>query len=90
MEPKIIGVKQLYRELPKIARAAKRGQSFLVVKHATPLFRIEPILPARPKKYTLKDFEKIQFRGGDPDLSKNIDKILYGVKRLNRAMRHRP
>ena len=32
----------------------------------------------KKKKYTLKDFEKIRLKGKDKNLSKNIDKILYG------------
>ena len=79
MEPKIIGVKQLYRELPKIAEATRRGRSFLVVKHAKPLFRIEPSLPTKQKKYTIEDLKAIRFSSNDPNLSRKIDNIVYGV-----------
>lgn len=78
MEPTIIGVKELYRELPRISQAVKRGQSFLVFKHTKPVFRIEPVHTVSGKKYHLKDFEKIQFTDRK-DLSKQIDKIAYGV-----------
>lgn len=32
----------------------------------------------KPKKFILTDLEKYFFKGGDPNLSQNIDKILYG------------
>lgn len=36
-------------------------------------------IPAdKPKRFTLKDLEKYFFKGGDPNLSRDIDKILYG------------
>jgi len=72
-----IGVRELYTNLPKIARATSKGASFVVVKHAKPLFRIEPLL-TRQKEYTLSDFKKIQFKGGGKYTSKNIDAIVYG------------
>lgn len=77
----IIGVKQLYKQLKQISQATLQGQSFLVVKNSKPVFRIEPIETAQQKKYTLEDFKKIQFKMKDNDrhLSKNIDKIVYGV-----------
>ena len=43
MEPQFIGVKQLHRDLPKIAERVRRGQSFIVMKHAKPILRIEPV-----------------------------------------------
>ncbi|MDO8626435.1 MAG: hypothetical protein Q7K39_03185 [Candidatus Magasanikbacteria bacterium] len=79
MEPTIIGVKKLYRDLHGIARATARGQSFTVVKYSKPIFRIEPVATPNRKKYTLNDLFAIRFKGGDPNLSKNIDKIVYGV-----------
>ena len=79
MQPTIIGVKQLYRELPRIARAAGRGQSFTVVKYAKPIFTIEPLAKKVTKKYTLADVFALRFKGGSPNASKNVDKIVYGV-----------
>ena len=81
MNLQIIGIKQLYTGLKDITEQARRGQSFLVVKNSKPAFRIEPPdeQPQRKKKYTLKDLEKITFRSGDPDLSKKVDEIVYGV-----------
>jgi hypothetical protein len=39
---------------------------------------VEPIVAGK-KKYTLEDLMSIRFRSGDKNLSKNIDKILYGI-----------
>jgi hypothetical protein len=76
-EPTTIGIKEFHKNFVKIAQKAKKGQSFVVVKHSEPLFKIEP--PENTKKYNLQDFKKIQFKSKDKDLSKNIDQILYGV-----------
>ena len=78
MQTKTIGVKQLHQQLDKITRETRQGTSFVVLKHTTPLFRIEPINPIQ-KKYTLDDFKKLQFHSGEKNLSKNIDKIVYGI-----------
>ena len=79
MEPTIVGIKQLYRELPRITRAVSRGQSFMVMKHTTPIFKISPPETQSKKKYVLADLFALRFKGGDPDLSKKIDDIVYGV-----------
>ncbi|OGH73848.1 MAG: hypothetical protein A3C90_02125 [Candidatus Magasanikbacteria bacterium RIFCSPHIGHO2_02_FULL_51_14] len=81
MEEKIIGVKELRVNLEKIARAAKRGQRFLVMRRHEPLFRIQPFGHEARKKYTLTDLRDIQFSdpAGDRDLSKQIDHIAYGL-----------
>lgn len=81
MKLQIIGVKQLYKQLRQVSQATLRGQSFLVVRNSKPVFRIEPIEPMAEKKYSLKDFKKLQFRMPEKDrnLSRKIDKIIYGV-----------
>ncbi len=81
METQIIGIKQLYTGLKDITEQVRFGQSFLVVKNSKPVFRIEPVeKTVQPrKKYTLKDLEKITFSSDDPDLSKKVDEIVYGV-----------
>lgn len=73
----IIGVKQLYKNLKGITRRVQRGESFIVVKRSKPVFRVIPYQEERPKKYTLKDLEKLQFKSGDKDLSQKIDEIVY-------------
>ena len=74
-----IGIKELHNNLRGITKAAENGQSFTVMKNAKPVFRIEPIKNLA-KKYTLKDFKKLQFRG-DKNLSRDIDLIVYGASR---------
>ena len=77
MQTKTIGVKQLHQQLDKITRETRRGTSFVVLKHTIPLFRIEPIAPT--KKHSWADIKKLQFNSGEKNLSKNIDKIVYGL-----------
>jgi len=81
MERQIIGIKQLYRQLRQISQATVQGRSFLVVKNSKPVFRIEPIENIPQKRYSLEDFKKIQFtmKNKERNLSKHIDKIVYGV-----------
>jgi len=74
----IIGIKKLHQQLPHIADAAVRGESFIVMRHAQPMFRIEPIRDIA-RKFTLKDFQKIRFRSRDKNLSKKVDRIAYGI-----------
>ena len=77
--PEIIGVKQLYRNLGVIAKRTRKGESFVVMKHTTPLFRVVPYEEdAESKPYTLGDLMQLQFRSGEKNLSKKIDKIVYG------------
>lgn len=77
MNTTTIGVKQLYKELKNIARDTKKGKSFLVMNRSEPIFRIEPVAQ-KPQK-GLEAFLNIHF-SGDKNLSKDIDKILYGAK----------
>lgn len=82
MEPHIIGIKQLHKDLSKVARAASRGSTFLVLKYAKPMFRIEPMgSAASKKKYTLEDLLglRFKFKTFDPNLSNKVDKIVYGI-----------
>ena len=79
MEPQIIGVKQLYKQLKHISQAAQVGQSFLVVRNSKPVFRIEPITGVTCKEHSLKDFEKLRFRTRDQKLSQRIDSIVYQI-----------
>lgn len=79
MKSQTIGIKQLHKDLRKISLATKKGQSFVVFKHSEALFRIEPILPFSKKPYNLADLKNIQFFSGDRNLSKKIDKTVYGL-----------
>lgn len=75
---KIIGIKELHHNLAKIAKEAKRGTSFVVLKHTTQMFRIEPPT-TQEKKYTWADLEKLQVNTGQKNLSRDIDHIVYGI-----------
>ena len=73
-----IGVKQLHQELPRIAEAVQHGQVFVVMHHARPIFRIEPIEQLPRNRYTIADLKKIHFTTHDSQLSKKVDDVLYG------------
>ena len=75
---KTIGVKELHHNLKKVVRATQRGTSFIVTKHRKPIFRIEPV-DEKKFKYTLEDLADIRFSTDDPDLSKKVDEIVYGI-----------
>ena len=74
----IIGIKKLHQDLTQISLAASRGESFIVVKHAKPVFRIEPVRQFS-KRYTIDDLKKLRFNVKDRNLSKKVDKIVYGI-----------
>jgi len=80
MQTTTIGIQQLHTKLKSITQAAILGRSFVVLKNSRPVFRIEPVMKtAVKKKYTLDDLMKLQFKGNDPDLSRKVDEIAYGV-----------
>lgn len=79
MNPGIIGIKELHKELTRVAAATQKGKSFIVLKHAKPIFRIEPVRQMGKKRYTIADILELQFHSGKKSLSKNIDKIVYGI-----------
>ena len=60
---KIIGLKELRENLPYYSEEIKRGQSFLVVKKSTPVFRICPPDEDNDLWEEVVDFTKIK-RGG--------------------------
>ena len=75
----IIGIKELQRSLKKVADAAGRGETFTVVRDSKPVFRIEPVIARKGKKYTKEDLLSIRFNSGEKDLSKRVDEIVYGA-----------
>ena len=79
MEPVIIGIKQLHQELSAVAEATARGKSFVVVKHAKPIFRIEPIVTNQRKSQTLESLAQLRFSSKKKTLSASIDKLIYGT-----------
>lgn len=77
MDPSIIPINQVYRELKSITTKVQKGSSFLVVKNSKPVFKIVPLdTVSPPKKYNLQDFTKISFSGAK-GLSKKIDTFIY-------------
>lgn len=79
MRPTTIGIKELHGKLSEVAEAARRGKSFLVMRHARPVFRIEPVASDSKKTYTLDDLRPLMFRSKDKSLSKGVDRAVYGV-----------
>ena len=81
MDSTIIGIKELHRNLKRVADAALKGASFTVVRDSRPVFRIEPA-PTRAYKKTgtVEDFlKRASFRSKDKNLSKKVDEIVYGT-----------
>ena len=76
---KIIGVRELVRNTKAVSRETRKGVSFIVMRNTEPLFRIEPVVEGRGKKYSKKDLMGIRFKSGERDLSKKIDNIVYGA-----------
>ena len=81
MDSTIIGIKELHRNLKRVADAAQKGASFTVVRDSRPVFRIEPTRTRSHKKTrTLEDFlKRASFRSKDKNLSKKVDAIVYGT-----------
>jgi len=75
----ILGVKELYKNLNKIAQRAEKGEVFTIVKRSKPIFQLIPYKAMeKKKKYTIQDFLRLQFKGGGK-ISKQVDKIAYGI-----------
>jgi len=79
MRERIVGIRQLHRDLTKIMKAVSKGDEFVVMRNSKPVFRIMPLeRHPTPRLFTLKDLKKLQFHSGEKDLSKKIDEIVYG------------
>ncbi len=82
MAHQIIGIKELHKNLKRVADAAVKGASFTVVRDSRPVFNVEPVgTEARPGGSMEEILERLRFSSGDKNLSKNIDKIVYGSNR---------
>lgn len=79
MQTNIIDIKQLHTQLKQITQAVSEGTGFIVVKNSQPVFRIEPLEPTVTKKYSLQDFNKLQVKGKEKNLSNKVDEIVYGI-----------
>jgi len=81
-----ISVRELQRNMRKIADRVKRGESFAVFRNSTMIFQINPVskdffekndISGMKNVTTLHDvFKELQF-DGDKKLSKKIDDITY-------------
>lgn len=76
---KKIGTRELLRYIKKIKAAVKNGQEFEVHDRATPLFRIVPIEAAPGPQYTFADLAALQFSTDEPNLSQQVDDVVYGT-----------
>lgn len=76
---KSISIRTLYRELPRIAGAVAKGQRFDVTKHGKPIFTLGPVRVTQGARYTLRDLQALQWKGGAKDLSQRVDEIVYGA-----------
>jgi antitoxin (DNA-binding transcriptional repressor) of toxin-antitoxin stability system len=78
MREKIIGIKELHKNLKNISNQALGGASFVVIKNSKPVFKIVPLEDDNNfKKYHLNDLKNLQSNSEDKNLSKKIDNILY-------------
>ncbi|OGL66544.1 hypothetical protein A2856_02535 [Candidatus Uhrbacteria bacterium RIFCSPHIGHO2_01_FULL_63_20] len=79
MAPLNINIRTFRETLPAVAEQIARGRSFLVMKHAKPLFRVEPVQRGESATtYTLADLSAARFKGGKR-ASRLVDKDAYGV-----------
>ena len=76
--PRVIGVKQLHKDLKKITQQVQKGERFIVMKHAKPLFWLVPYKEEKEFPYVLKDLEQLQFVGKVGSKPWDIDQIVYG------------
>lgn len=53
------------------------GESIIITNQDTDVVSLNPV-KSQKRLWTEKDFEKMRFDGG-PDLSNNIDEIVYGI-----------
>jgi antitoxin (DNA-binding transcriptional repressor) of toxin-antitoxin stability system len=83
MNMKTINVRELQRNMKTVAAAVARGQHFIVLKNARPVFEIWPTVERRKKqsKTIFDAFKHIQFRSKEKNLSQKIDDIVYQEKR---------
>ncbi len=79
MKPIVIGIRDLHRNIAAIAKATKRGRTFVVAKHAKPLFRIQPMEERHTHIFTLADLVSLQFKSRHKRLSQDVDRVTYGI-----------
>ncbi len=60
---KFIGLKELRQNMEKYVKRVKKGESLVVLRRSTPLFKISPVEDKEEKWEEVVDFTKIK-RGG--------------------------
>lgn len=54
------------------------GEKIIITNQDIEIVAIVPIKTAK-KRWTFEDLKKGMFKGGDPNMSNNIDEIVYGI-----------
>lgn len=78
-----INIREFQRNMKSVGEKVAKGRSFLVLKNAKPVFEVRPVTlethkkTKRTQKEFLRDLSAIRIHG-EKDLSRNIDKIVYG------------
>ena len=85
MRKETVAVREFFRNYQKYKKLDK---TIFITNHGKPEGVYQPFnewekniireKKTEPKKFTLKELKKYCFKGGDPNLSQNIDEILYG------------
>jgi len=71
-----ISIREYLRNYNDYNHKVIKGESFIITKNNQDQIKISPV--ENTKKYKMKDLLSIRF-SGDKNLSKNIDKIVYGI-----------
>ena len=81
MKEIIIGTKELQKNIKMVKDGVALGNTYVVVSHTTPIFKISPCnLNSENKKYSLGDLKNFRFKSKIKDLSKTIDDVVYNKK----------
>ncbi len=62
---KFIGLKELRQNMEKYAKRVKKGESLVVLRRSTPLFKISPVEDKEEEWEEVIDFTKIKKGGVD-------------------------
>jgi antitoxin (DNA-binding transcriptional repressor) of toxin-antitoxin stability system len=73
----MIGIRELHAQMARVSQSALEGQEFIVIRNSKPVFKIVPYKTAKSKAYSLKDVLNLKKKTGNPDLSKQMDALLY-------------
>lgn len=71
-----ISIREYLRNYNTYNDKVMKGECFVITKNNQDQIKLSPV--DTDKRYTMKDLLSIRF-SGDKDLSKNIDKIVYGI-----------